>query len=125
MVAPSGRTRSKSLPFEWSMDSGIMQHQQRKSLWSQHPGRCPTLLKDRPSVFCKFLSPHQRRLRQFTYDCSCGSSAGASPAYIEAARSLAYTFHQRNIHLVYGGGTTGIMGALAHTLVSLSGPSVV
>lgn len=34
-------------------------------------------------------------------------------------------FHDNNISLVYGGGTYGLMGELARTLVSLSGPSSV
>lgn len=34
-------------------------------------------------------------------------------------------FHQRNVKLVYGGGTVGLMGELAKTLVSLSGPEAV
>ncbi|KAI9786960.1 MAG: hypothetical protein M1839_005191 [Geoglossum umbratile] len=55
----------------------------------------------------------------------CGSSPGNSPAYLEAARSLAQVMHEHNIHLVYGGGSVGIMGELARTLVSLSGPSAV
>jgi uncharacterized protein (TIGR00730 family) len=33
--------------------------------------------------------------------------------------------HCHNIHLVYGGGTTGIMGAVASELVKLSGPNAV
>lgn len=52
---------------------------------------------------------------------SCGSSPGTSPAHMEAARSLAKTFHKYSIKLVYGGGTTGMMGEIARTLVSLSG----
>ena len=39
-----------------------------------------------------------------------------------AARALAHSFHANNIKLVYGGGTVGLMGELARTLVSLSGP---
>jgi len=42
-----------------------------------------------------------------------------------AARALAETFHKHQINLVYGGGTVGLMGELARTLVSLSGPSSV
>jgi len=42
-----------------------------------------------------------------------------------AARSLAATFHKHNIKLVFGGGSVGLMGELARTLVSLSGPSSV
>lgn len=55
----------------------------------------------------------------------CGSSSGTSPAFIEAARDLARVFHKHNIKLVYGGGTVGLMGELARTLVSLSGPNYV
>ncbi|KAF2168035.1 hypothetical protein M409DRAFT_21481 [Zasmidium cellare ATCC 36951] len=55
----------------------------------------------------------------------CGASPGTSPAHLEAARALARAFHTHGINLVYGGGTVGVMGELAKTLVSLSGPSAV
>ncbi|CAL3966137.1 hypothetical protein PZA11_002893 [Diplocarpon coronariae] len=55
----------------------------------------------------------------------CGASSGNSPAHMEAARALATAFHAHNISLVYGGGTVGLMGEIARTLVSLSGPSSV
>lgn len=42
-----------------------------------------------------------------------------------AARALATTMAAHNISLVYGGGTVGLMGEVARTLVSLSGPSSV
>lgn len=42
-----------------------------------------------------------------------------------AARALAQEFHKHNVQLVYGGGTTGLMGELARVLVSLSGPKAV
>lgn len=42
-----------------------------------------------------------------------------------AARELATALHSHGIQLVYGGGTTGIMGELARTLVELSGPDAV
>lgn len=56
---------------------------------------------------------------------SCGSTAGKDPVHMEAARTLAYEFHKNNVQLVYGGGTTGLMGEIAKTLVSLSGPHAV
>lgn len=56
---------------------------------------------------------------------SCGSMPGKNPIHMKAARDLAYAFHAANIRLVYGGGTRGIMGELAKTLVSLSGPQAV
>ena len=44
---------------------------------------------------------------------------------MEAARELARVMHENNISLVYGGGTVGLMGEVARTLVSLSGPDSV
>ncbi|EMT70478.1 hypothetical protein FOC4_g10008937 [Fusarium odoratissimum] len=63
-------------------------------------------------------------------DMSCsarhgGSSSGNDPKHIQAAKNLAFALHSNNYKLVYGGGTTGIMGAIASTLVQLSGPSAV
>ncbi|KAF1814642.1 hypothetical protein P152DRAFT_393567 [Eremomyces bilateralis CBS 781.70] len=55
----------------------------------------------------------------------CGAHPGTSPAHLEAARALAHAFHKHGIHLVYGGGTVGIMGEVARTLVALSGPAAV
>ncbi|KAF2232088.1 hypothetical protein EV356DRAFT_578671 [Viridothelium virens] len=55
----------------------------------------------------------------------CGASPGTSPAHMEAARALAHAFHANNISLVYGGGTVGLMGEVARTLVSLSGAKAV
>jgi len=46
-------------------------------------------------------------------------------AHLEAARDLARVMHENNISLVYGGGTVGLMGEVARTLVSLSGPDSV
>lgn len=41
------------------------------------------------------------------------------------ARSLAQHMASKNISLVYGGGTVGLMGEVARTLVALSGPTSV
>ena len=51
--------------------------------------------------------------------------AGHSPANLAAARALANVFHDRGIHLIYGGGTTGLMGELARERVRLGGPDSV
>ncbi|KAK4691460.1 cytokinin riboside 5'-monophosphate phosphoribohydrolase, partial [Lecanoromycetidae sp. Uapishka_2] len=51
----------------------------------------------------------------------CSSTTGTSPSHLQAARDLATVLHAHNIHLVYGGGTTGLMGELARTLVQLYG----
>jgi uncharacterized protein (TIGR00730 family) len=74
----------------------------------------------------------------------CGASPGVNPAHMEAARELARHMAKNNIALgtspsfktllhypkltralVYGGGTVGLMGEIAKTLVSLSGPESV
>ncbi|KAK3308637.1 uncharacterized protein B0T15DRAFT_113405 [Chaetomium strumarium] len=55
----------------------------------------------------------------------CGSSAGNKPEHVETARALARVMAANNIALVYGGGTVGLMGEIAKTLVALSGPDSV
>lgn len=56
---------------------------------------------------------------------SCGSAVGNDTAHLDAARALAYEFYENNVQLIYGGGTTGLMGEIAKTLVSLAGPKAV
>ena len=51
----------------------------------------------------------------------CGSNAGVSPSYIEAARQLGVAMTNRGIGLVYGGGNVGLMGALADTVLETGG----
>ncbi|KAL8807202.1 MAG: hypothetical protein Q9182_000884 [Xanthomendoza sp. 2 TL-2023] len=55
----------------------------------------------------------------------CGSSPGSSPSHVDAARALAQSLHSQSVHLVYGGGTTGLMGEVARTLVKLGGKNAV
>ncbi|RME85858.1 MAG: TIGR00730 family Rossman fold protein [Caldilineae bacterium] len=43
----------------------------------------------------------------------CGSNPGANGAYVAAARRLGELLARDGLELVYGGGMTGIMGALA------------
>ncbi|MEK8128921.1 TIGR00730 family Rossman fold protein [Paenibacillus filicis] len=51
----------------------------------------------------------------------CGSSKGASDVYIESARELGRELVQREITLVYGGATVGIMGAVADSVLEHGG----
>ncbi len=51
----------------------------------------------------------------------CGSSPGARPEYAQAARQLAHTLVEREIGLVYGGGSVGLMGAIATTVLAAGG----
>ena len=43
----------------------------------------------------------------------CGSSAGTDPAFVEAARDFGKILAENRIRLIYGGGSVGLMGALA------------
>jgi uncharacterized protein (TIGR00730 family) len=51
----------------------------------------------------------------------CGSSPGASPRYVEAARAVGRTLAERGIELVYGGGSVGLMGAVADAALEAGG----
>jgi hypothetical protein len=51
----------------------------------------------------------------------CGSSTGARPAYVDAARLLAAELVQRKLGLVYGGGSVGLMGELADAVLRQGG----
>lgn len=51
----------------------------------------------------------------------CGSSPGARPAYLNAARRLGRTLAQREIGLVYGGADIGLMGAIADAVLEAGG----
>lgn len=43
----------------------------------------------------------------------CGSSGGSDPVYKEQAQRLGELIYEQNWSLVYGGGTTGLMGSVA------------
>jgi uncharacterized protein (TIGR00730 family) len=47
----------------------------------------------------------------------CGSSPGADPAFVEAARGFGKILAKNGIRLVYGGGSIGLMGALASAVI--------
>ncbi len=51
----------------------------------------------------------------------CGSRSGANPAYTEAARQLALEFCSNGRALVFGGGSVGLMGTLADTMLENGG----
>ena len=51
----------------------------------------------------------------------CGSSPGKRPEYTEAARRLARELTKRDMGLVYGGASVGIMGEIADAVLSDGG----
>jgi hypothetical protein len=51
----------------------------------------------------------------------CGSGPGHNPVYAEAARTLGRAMAQANIGLVYGGGSLGLMGEIARSVLGHNG----
>ena len=51
----------------------------------------------------------------------CGSGNGTSPAYALAARKLGKALAEHNIRLVYGGGSLGLMGEVAKSVLGAGG----
>ena len=51
----------------------------------------------------------------------CGSNAGASPSFGEAAQQLGSALAHRGIGVVYGGGHVGLMGLLADAALAAGG----
>ena len=54
----------------------------------------------------------------------CGSGAGEDPAYTESARILGRALAEARIRLVYGGGSVGLMGIIARTVLDAGGEVV-
>jgi uncharacterized protein (TIGR00730 family) len=54
----------------------------------------------------------------------CGSSTGNRAAFVDAAHALGTTLARRNIALVYGGHSTGVMGALADAVLAGGGTAI-
>jgi hypothetical protein len=51
----------------------------------------------------------------------CGSSVGADPAFVEAARGFGKILAESGVRLVYGGGSIGLMGVLAGSVIEHGG----
>jgi hypothetical protein len=51
----------------------------------------------------------------------CGSGPGTNPAFITAARQFGHTLADNGVGLVYGGGSLGLMGALATAVLDHGG----
>ena len=46
----------------------------------------------------------------------CGSGPGTNPQFVEAAHALGKIFAENGVSLVYGGGSVGLMGAVAKSV---------
>jgi uncharacterized protein (TIGR00730 family) len=51
----------------------------------------------------------------------CGSSSGAAPEYGQTVRALGAVFVENDLTLVYGGGSVGLMGELARSVLEGGG----
>ena len=51
----------------------------------------------------------------------CGSSPGTDPAFVAAAQSFGKILAENNVRLIYGGGSVGLMGALAQAVLKHGG----
>lgn len=51
----------------------------------------------------------------------CGSGSGSNPRFVEAAIALGKVFAENGIRLVYGGGSIGLMGAVAKSVLDHGG----
>lgn len=51
----------------------------------------------------------------------CGSSSGADPVYVESAKKMAAAIVDRDLRLVYGAGSVGLMGTVADEVLRLGG----
>jgi len=51
----------------------------------------------------------------------CGSGPGTNPAFIDSARKFGRILAENKIGLVYGGGSIGLMGAIAESVVDNGG----
>ena len=51
----------------------------------------------------------------------CGSGPGTDPAFVEAARSFGRLLAEEGVGLVYGGGSLGLMGAVASSALDHGG----
>ncbi len=51
----------------------------------------------------------------------CGSRAGVDPAFSEAAEELGRIFAEREVRLIYGGGSIGLMGVVMQAVLDNGG----
>lgn len=51
----------------------------------------------------------------------CGSGSGSNPRFVEAAIALGKIFAENHVRLVYGGGSVGLMGAVAKSVLDHGG----
>jgi len=54
----------------------------------------------------------------------CGSSSGVNPIFTKVTKQLAVLLAEKNISMVFGGGSVGLMGAIADQTIASKGISI-
>jgi uncharacterized protein (TIGR00730 family) len=54
----------------------------------------------------------------------CGSSPGTDPAFVSAAQSFGKILAENSVRLIYGGGSIGLMGAVAEAVLEHGGDAL-
>ncbi len=54
----------------------------------------------------------------------CGSSSGNHPVFTKVAKQLAHLLAKKHIPMVFGGGSVGLMGAIADQTIESKGTSI-
>lgn len=75
--------------------------------------------ENRPKSMAAFSSLEESQSRAVCV--YCGSGSGSNPAYAEAARTLGKALADRDLGLVYGGGSLGLMGETARATLKHGG----
>ncbi len=60
---------------------------------------------------CDATSPNMNSIKNVCV--YCGSGPGTNPEFVKAATAFGKTLAQNGVGLVYGGGSIGLMGAVA------------
>jgi uncharacterized protein (TIGR00730 family) len=74
------------------------------------------------AVYLTEFQPREEKMK--TICVYCGSANQASQEYFRAARQMGERLAGRGLSLVYGGGRTGLMGALADSVVDQGGEAI-
>jgi uncharacterized protein (TIGR00730 family) len=88
----------------------------------RHPGDelnavCKIVCLEASTLRCQM--PRMKRIE--TICVYCGSGPGTNPNFTAAAVALGKAFAENNIRLVYGGGSIGLMGAIATAVLDHGG----
>jgi uncharacterized protein (TIGR00730 family) len=68
------------------------------------------------------LRCHTEKMTEIRTVCVyCGSGPGTNPNFIESATALGRIFAENGVRLVYGGGSVGMMGAVARAVLEHGG----